>query len=194
MMEKTEKEIFTIDYYLEPSDWIAFSDYYARTSKTNKAITNVMIMAPFATFPFCIALFGIDTTLFAAFSLFLPLLLIQAIVTKLFGNYLTKKAVAEGHNRSIVGRKQIIINEHFIETKGQYGKGQFYWSGVEKVEQNGEYIFIFIATNSAYIIPKKAFVDSETATKFFNAATTYHGKSVGLPAYCEAPGARLFEA
>lgn len=189
-----ERESFTIDYYLEPNDLVAFSDYYARTSKTNKAIANVMILSPLVTFPFCVALFGIDTTTFAALFLFLPLLLIQAVVTKLFNTYITKKAVAEGHNRSIVGRKQITINEDFIETKGKFGTGQFYWGGVEKIEENNDYIFIFIATNSAYIIPKRAFANPKDANVFFNTAKSYYGKSIGLPAYCEAPAARLFEA
>lgn len=189
-----DKETLTVDYYLETNDWIAFSNYYARTSKTNKAIANVMVLSPLAMLPLCFALFGIDSTLFAALALFLPLLLFQVVVTKLFSNYVAKKAVAEGHNRSIVGPKRITINEDFIEVKGSFSIGRIFWGGVEKVEQNSDYVFIFVATNSAHIIPKKAFANSDEAVRFFNAAKTYHGKSIGLPAYCEAPSARLFEA
>jgi hypothetical protein len=46
------------------------------------------------------------------------------------------------------------------------------WAGVDRIEQNPEYIFIYTSPAAAHVIPKRAFRDMQEADRFYQFGKT----------------------
>ena len=68
----------------------------------------------------------------------------------------------------ILGEHIITITEEGLREKTAINDSFHDWLGVIDILENQNYIFIFTEEIRAYIIPKKAFADPETAKNFFN--------------------------
>lgn len=73
----------------------------------------------------------------------------------------------------ILGERSIEIDELGIYQVGSVSQSSYKWSGVRSVEQNEEYIFIFVDTIMAYIIPKRSFVSKKESLEFYHQAQIY---------------------
>jgi hypothetical protein len=52
------------------------------------------------------------------------------------------------------------------------GESHTSWAGVDRIEQNPEYIFIYTSPAAAYVIPKRAFRDMQEAEGFYQFSRT----------------------
>lgn len=50
------------------------------------------------------------------------------------------------------------------------------WSGVRSVEQDKEYIFVFVDSIMAYIIPKRSFASEKESLEFYHQAQIYFAR------------------
>jgi hypothetical protein len=96
--------------------------------------------------------------------------------------YFIKKNVegvlAEGKNKGVIGRHKITLNESGL-TETTIVNSEFRtWQGIERIEENDIYIFIYISANSAHIIPKKAFANNNLMKDFIDLANSYHCKAL----------------
>lgn len=76
-------------------------------------------------------------------------------------------------NSGTLGEHTIEINEAGLIEKTNVNDGFCSWAGVKDVLSNKYYIFIFIDTLMAHIIPKRAFSSEEEAENFYQSALTY---------------------
>ena len=67
----------------------------------------------------------------------------------------------------------IAIAPDSITEISEVGESRTAWSGVEKVEENEEYIFLYTGSLIAHVIPKRAFISQDEASKFFQQARAY---------------------
>ena len=84
-----------------------------------------------------------------------------------------RKLLNEGKNRSTVGRQKIILTEENIIGVNDVGELRTQWSGIEKIEETKDYIYIYLGVILAYIIPKRAFSEPEKAQEFLETAKRY---------------------
>jgi YcxB-like protein len=85
----------------------------------------------------------------------------------------TARMIAEGRNRSMIGRHRVEINEKELAITNEVSRGSILWVGVERIEQTSEYIIIYTASIKAVVIPLKAFHDAREAEVFCSTARRY---------------------
>jgi hypothetical protein len=73
-------------------------------------------------------------------------------------------------NKGLLGRHKVVLNEGELIESTAVGESRMLWAGVDRVEQNGEYIFIYTQPNAAHIIPKRAFNNAQSAESFYQLA------------------------
>jgi hypothetical protein len=59
------------------------------------------------------------------------------------------------------------------------GEQRTSWAGVDRVEQNADYIFIYTSPVAAHIVPRRAFASAEDAERFYEFALSHASSTVG---------------
>ncbi len=85
-----------------------------------------------------------------------------------------QKMLKEGNNENIYIRRKIILSEEGIIEKSDIGESNMPWIQVGKVEETDEYIYIYISSISAHIIPKRVFTDKNEEQRFISEISKYH--------------------
>ena len=91
-----------------------------------------------------------------------------------------RKVTKEGDNKAILGHQTISLTpEHlFVKTPGSESK--YAWASIDKIVQNGKYIFLYISSISAIVVPKKAFSTENELQEFVAYVDIYRGKRVDV--------------
>jgi hypothetical protein len=76
----------------------------------------------------------------------------------------------EKPGRGQLGAHKISLDEAGLVEITAVNESRHSWSGVDRVEQDQEYIFIYTAPHAALIIPKRAFNNLQEAESFYQLA------------------------
>ncbi|HEV2765521.1 MAG TPA: YcxB family protein [Pyrinomonadaceae bacterium] len=87
-----------------------------------------------------------------------------------------KKILGEGRNAGFLCEHRMSIDEAGLSTESELAQARVSWAMVERVEETKEHIFIYVASMTAYIIPKWAFDSIQKAEDFFHAAQAFQRK------------------
>ena len=78
----------------------------------------------------------------------------------------------EKPGRGQLGTHRMVLTEDAIVESTAVGESRTSWAGVDRVEQNDGYIFIYTAPSAAHVIPKRGFQDAEQAERFYQLSHT----------------------
>jgi YcxB-like protein len=78
----------------------------------------------------------------------------------------------EKPGRGQLGKHRIIVSENGVSESTVVGESRTSWAGVDRVEQNQDYIFIYTAPAAAHLIPKRAFRNLQEAEAFYQFGRT----------------------
>lgn len=67
-----------------------------------------------------------------------------------------------------LGRHRIAVGEQGLVESTAVGESRTSWSGVDRVEEDPHYIFIYTSPAAAHVIPKRAFGRPEEADAFYH--------------------------
>ena len=102
-------------------------------------------------------------------------LLMDALVgrntAKKMANRLSKK---DSH---VLGWRSLEICEDGLMTVKPNAEGKTYWNGIDRVEENTGYIFVYLNAVAAHIVPKTAFADEKQEAEFMDILLQKAGKS-----------------
>jgi hypothetical protein len=76
----------------------------------------------------------------------------------------------ERPGRGQLGRHRLVLGEDGVVESTAVNESRTAWSGVDRVEQSADYIFIYTSPAAAHVIPKRAFSDLQEADAFFRLA------------------------
>jgi hypothetical protein len=166
-----------VQYQLDLDDIVAFGLHHARASKDSRRrlrLTQLwgVIFALFVALMWLRWGVGTWTILFTGYSLFM-----------LFGypsfcqwsvKHNTRKIYSEGQNKGALGNHIIALDAEGVTEISDVGESRIAWVGIEKVEENEEYVFLYTGSLQAHVIPKRAFLSGGEATEFFKLAQAYH--------------------
>lgn len=82
-------------------------------------------------------------------------------------------SIDSGRNRGWLCKHRLVLDEEGLSTSSEYGEGHTKWSGIERVEQNDDYIFIYFNFSSAIVLNKKHFPSESAAADFFSFAAEH---------------------
>ena len=89
-----------------------------------------------------------------------------------------RKASREGDNKAILGLQTISLTPENVFIKTQGGESKYNWSSVDKVTQNDKYIFLYISSINAIVIPIKAFSDGKSLQEFLNYVNAHREQKI----------------
>jgi hypothetical protein len=73
----------------------------------------------------------------------------------------------ERPDRGHLGRHRLVLGEDGLTESTAVGETRTRWTGVDRVEQSPDYIFIYTTPSAAHVVPKRAFSDPEQAEAFY---------------------------
>ncbi|AXI00115.1 YcxB family protein [Sporosarcina sp. PTS2304] len=150
-----------IEYELTEEDVIAFNLYHVKNSKVGKnSLQWQRFVSPMIFFMFAYFL-SIFTDmekgpLFLVFGLTAILWVI--LYPKYFYFHITRqvrKMLKEGKNEGLIGQHIMKMNKTGITDQTQVGETKVQWSGIQRVIEDADYLYIYTSTISAYILPKR---------------------------------------
>jgi hypothetical protein len=89
------------------------------------------------------------------------------------------KMLNEGTNESVIGKQTIIITPEAVINETPTGEQKAFWSSVDKIVETSDYIFLYVSSVSAAIIPRSAFPSEEQRNAFLELAKQYHQSATG---------------
>jgi hypothetical protein len=91
---------------------------------------------------------------------------------RLMGRLIRGLLEEEKPGRGQLGKHRLALSEDGIVESTAVGESRTSWAGVDRVEQNSDYIFIYTSPAAAHMIPKRAFRDLQEADAFYQLART----------------------
>jgi hypothetical protein len=161
-----------IKYVLTKEDYIQYNLHHMRESETIKKslfMQRYIVSLIFLIVPFVFA--KVSEIPFVHWMIvFLIIYLIWMLYYPKYFASLTKKRlqkiINEGKNLSLFGERTISLNEDGIVESSKAGESKTNWSVVERVDETGKYIFIYVSSVNAYIVPTRAFADLNQKKEF----------------------------
>lgn len=156
-------------------DLVAFNRYHTENSRFVKQRLDFIKY-----FGYGVALFMIGSALLAilqgkilaaVISIVIAFLLITISGSK-FVQYLNdinaKGMYKEGKNKGLIGHREITIHDDAIVEESDSGTHATKWQSVEKIIKTEKYIFVYASSVSAYLIPRRIFVNDTAYNDLYN--------------------------
>ncbi|GEK91235.1 YcxB family protein [Alkalibacterium kapii] len=163
-----------LEYELTEEDYLNFNIYHSRKSPSiKKKIFIQRIMGPiiFMITPFVVTNFS-DIPLWYWLTIFIFMSIVWFIYYPKYVNWELKKGVEkmleEGNNENLFDRKSLTITEEGLREVSSIGSSNVSWDKINSVDETKEYIYVYISSLSAHIIPKRAFNDPNEQKNFLN--------------------------
>ncbi len=174
-----------VEYELTPEDLTAFYRYHRKHLPASKLriepIAGIGIWITCCLFIFAI----VGATVLRLESFIVPVLLVFGVSFWFsMGWYTTKWMTPPTTLRSLQNRKdaekvlgwgRLTLDDQGIHIASRFSSSFFRWNGIDKVEATDEYIFIYLMSYNAQIIPLRAFTDDRAFNAFAEAAKRYQG-------------------
>lgn len=149
-----------IEFELDMNDWMELQKCHHQNSKqfqrTKLIVTLIMpiVCSVFLTIDAIngklgwlnIVVFGILSLLWVVFY---PKRFVNRTIEK------TKKTLDEGDNSGLLGKHKIILNDEGLHCTLPLSEQKIQWAGIKKVIETNDYLFLYVTSVSAIIIPKK---------------------------------------
>lgn len=170
-----------VEYELTPDDLYAFQWRAAFNSRIARRTAHQGYVAWFLVLLLIAILpaIGSDGFVFSRIS-FLFLFVSFAFVV-LFGKLLEKwlmgRAIRrllrdEKPGRGQLGRHKVVLQPDGVVEITSVNQTRTSWSGIDRVEQDGNYIYLYTAPIAAHVIPRRAFPSPADAEAFYQQART----------------------
>jgi membrane protein implicated in regulation of membrane protease activity len=79
----------------------------------------------------------------------------------------------EGRNRSLLGKREVLITPADISTAGELRSTIVRWKAVERIVEEREVLYVYISSVDAVIIPRRAFASDDEFAAFGAACRKY---------------------
>lgn len=82
-----------------------------------------------------------------------------------------KKMLEEGNNENLFNKRSLVLTEKGIKEVSSIGESHISWDKIVRLEETKDYLFIYISSVSAHIVPKRAFGNLNEQNDFINKIT-----------------------
>ena len=78
----------------------------------------------------------------------------------------------EKPDKGRLGTHTLKLDDYGVTERTLVGESKSLWAGIEKIEEDAEYIYIYTAPGAAHVVPRRAFKTPDDANAFFEFANT----------------------
>jgi hypothetical protein len=168
-----------VEYVLTPDDLYAFQlralqkSPIAKRSRRNMYIGIFVALVIISIVP-AIGSDGFVISRVSISFLAIPLVLVVSF-TWLIEKRMTRRAILqliseEKPDKGQLGRHTVKLDDIGVTESTAVGEQRTSWAGIDRVEQNPEYIYIYTSASAALVIPRRAFRKPSDAEEFHNLA------------------------
>jgi hypothetical protein len=174
------------EYELTPEDVIAFNRYH-RKHQSGPRLRIDPITGLIVWILCCVFAIGLMCAIVSGIGLYMIPLLIAALFGFLFGavglSYYAQWTLSRSVRRvlqrgkdtaKILGWARVVLDAQGLHVTSDFSSCLYLWKGIDKVLITYEYIFIYVTTTLAQIVPAQAFADRSDFNAFADAARRYH--------------------
>lgn len=172
-------------YQINIDDLAAFSQHHARTSKRwrqRKHFTQALGIFS----ALLVALVWPEWTGVERVGFFIVLSLVWLFAYPFYYRWAVKrnarKMYSESASKDLLGEHTMVIDAEGVSETSAVGESKIAWSGVERIEDDGNSVYFYIGPVQAYVIPKRAFRTREDEQAFVQLAQAYRSARVEAPA------------
>lgn len=79
----------------------------------------------------------------------------------------------EGDNENLLNHRKLTLRVDGIQQISEHNVVNTPWEQIDSIWETEDYLFLYISSLSAYIIPKRAFNSKEDQEDFFNEIKTH---------------------
>ncbi|QDU94371.1 YcxB family protein [Lignipirellula cremea] len=72
-----------------------------------------------------------------------------------------RRLYKEGNNKSIFGQHEIQIDNNGLSKRTAFNESRQSWQGVERIVETDRYVFIYVASLMAHVIPKQSVIEGD---------------------------------
>lgn len=148
-------------YNLTEEDYLNFNLFHFKNSKAaNRALNIQRFLSPiiFMAFPFVLSKMG--NMSFAG--LFISFLVVSILWIVFYPRYFysfvmrnTKRFIREGKNEGLLGEHRMLLTEEGLVDSTTNGETKVTWAGIQAIDEDQYYIYLYNTSVSAYILPKR---------------------------------------
>ena len=161
-----------LEFSIEEEDYINFNIFHLDNSKTLKnsilfqryGVPIIFLVVPFVLVKISNIPFSYWMTWFGMMFIVWVCFYKKYFIFKM--KRLIRKKLKEGKNQGLLGKRIIEINESELTEITEYTKESVNIQGIENVVVNDKYIYAFINSSQAYIIPLRVFKDKDEQHEF----------------------------
>jgi hypothetical protein len=88
-----------------------------------------------------------------------------------------KKIYAAAKSQGILGEHTLTLAAEGFTTACSANESKINWSGVERIDSDEQYIYIYTSPLQAHVIPKRAFSSDEEAMTFLQTAERFRANA-----------------
>jgi hypothetical protein len=168
--------LLEVEYELTPDDLYAFQWRAAVTSPRARRFTRKVYGYWFLALLVVAVMPAIGAGGFVIsrvdYKFFLITFAIIAALQWYLGRRLMRRAILqllkeERPGRGQLGKHRVVLTDDGLLESTAVGESRTSWAGVNRVEHNAEYIFIYTSPAAAQVIPKRAFKGTQQAEAFY---------------------------
>jgi hypothetical protein len=92
--------------------------------------------------------------------------LVTWLTTRIMVRFIKNTLKEEKPERGQLGKHKVVLSETGLVESTVVNESSRTWAGIDRIEQDSNYIYIYVAPMQAIIIPKRAFKDAAAAEAF----------------------------
>lgn len=77
-----------------------------------------------------------------------------------------KKMLEEGNNENLFNQRKLLLTDEGITETSSIGASNISWDKIESLEETEDYLYIYISSVSAHIVPKRIFENLDEQEEF----------------------------
>ena len=90
---------------------------------------------------------------------------------------LVSRSYSEGRNLGVLGPHRLVMTPEWIVDVNDFIERRIRWEAIERVDASDDHAFLYVGSNSALVVPRRAFPDDATFRHFVETART-HQKAI----------------
>ena len=159
--------MFELEYQISMDDYVEFNMCHSRNSKTfKKSMLVITLLGPVIFITIALVYFG-D---FLGVSIFLIASIIWIAFIRKYTLATTRRRITkfinEGDTSEIFELKKLIINDDGVFWSSKTSEGKYNWNGIIKLCDLEEYIYLYVSSVQAIIIPKSQIDDNDEFVEY----------------------------
>lgn len=79
----------------------------------------------------------------------------------------------EGDNENLFNQRTLVLTDEGITETSSIGESHIRWDKINHLEETEDYLYIYVSSVSAHIVPKRVFENLSEQEKFISKITGY---------------------